>query len=343
MATRKKTPPTSPAASRALVPLPGTLQPLGDTTRLDKLTRVGSDSIVTVDGVRGVFTPVGAKDGQPLGSDERKNLQTVIDELRKEVGRLQSDTLQLAVELAALRERPSAPDDFASAVQQSLDEVQQRMATMRNSMSNFAVREFKLEADVFVQVSPLGSIEYRFVQPGDNINPTALSKLSLHLVPVPKNNLAGVWTPNFFQPELGLAGLPDLQPTQLQRLEAAGLFSIGELLQIGTRARAQAYLEALLGTERKRLALWAQQAALMTLRGVNGGAAMVLIDAGFGSFDALAATDAATLAKAYARLRRKHPEWSAPAADAVLALQWVRAARQYLGLPELPELPVTES
>jgi hypothetical protein len=338
MPTRKKTPvPTTASPRRRAAAAPSaTSITVADLARLDKLTRIGSDSIITVDGVRGVFTPVGAKDGQPLSGDERKNLQAVIDELRKEVGRLQSETLQLSADLSALRDRPSAPDDFATAVQQSLDELQQRMASMRNSMSNFAVREFKLEADVFVQVSPLGSIEYRFVQPGDNVNATALSKLSLHLVPVPKNDLAGVWTPNLFQPELGLAALPDLQPGQLQRLEAAGLYSIGDFLQVGTRARAQAFLEALLGTERKRLALWAQQAALMTLRGVNGGAALVLVEAGLGSFDALAASSAPAVEKAYSKIRGKHPEWSAPPVDEALASQWIRAARQYLGLPESP-------
>ena len=336
MATRKKNsaPPAAPPTPRAQVALPATLVSLGDVTRLGNLTRLGSDSIITFDGVRGIFTPVGAKDGQPLSADERKNLQAVIDELRKEVGRLQSESLQLSTELSALRDRPSAPDDFATAVQQSLDELQQRMATMRNSMSNFAVRDFKLEADVFVQVSPLGNIEYRFVQPGENFNATALSKLSLQLVPVPKNNLAGVWTPNLFQPELGLAALPDLQPEQLQRLEAAGLYSIGEFLQVGTRARAQAYLEALLDTDRKRLALWAQQAALMTLRGVNGAAALVLIEAGFGSFDELVASTALAVDRAYLKVRRKHPEWRAPPSDEALASQWIRAARQYLGLPE---------
>lgn len=307
---------------------------LGDATRLDPLTRLGSDSIITVGGVRGVFTPVGAADGQPLGTDERKNLQAVIDELRKEVGRLQGANLQLGNDLSALRDRPSAPDDFANAVQQSLDELQQRMASMRNSMSNFAVREFKLEASVFVQVTPLGTIEYRFVQPGDSSNPAALSKLSLDLVPVPKNNLAGVWTPNFFQPELGLAALPELKPDQLKRLEGAGLFSIGEFLQVGTRARAQAFLEALLETERRQLALWAQQASLMALRGVNGGAAMVLIEAGFGSFDLLADADLAALVKTYAAVRKKNPQFNAIDLDDALAQQWVRAARQYLGMAE---------
>ena len=85
------------------------------------------------------------------------------------------------------------------------------MANMRNTTSNFAVREFKLEASVFVQVTPLGSVEYRaLVQPGEQAPPQALSKLSLQVVPVPKDNLAGVWTANVFQPDAPVAALPEV-------------------------------------------------------------------------------------------------------------------------------------
>jgi Domain of unknown function (DUF4332) len=334
MARRK---PARPAAMRTTPNIgvsretsPVTLDPFVT----EKLLRVGTDRIVTIDGLTGVFTPIGTGPDVPIGADERKNLQEIIDRLKKEVTELQSSKLQLAQQLAALQERPSAPDDFASAVHQSLDELAQRMASMRNSMSNFAVREFKLDASVFVQVSALGTIEYRFVQPGDDADAAALSKLSLQLVPVPKSNLAGVWVPELFQPELSMAALPGVTDEQVQRLEAAGLFSIGEFLQVGTRARAQAYLEALLGTERKRLAEWVQQAALMTLRGVNGAAALVLIESGYGSFELLAGVTGETVSKHYALVRKKHPEWSAPAAGAALCAQWVRAARQYVGLED---------
>jgi hypothetical protein len=151
---------------------------------------------------------------------------------------LRSDNLQLRGRIDTLTQRPSAPDDFASAIQQSVDELQQRMANMKNAMSNFAVRELKLDASVFVQVSPVGSIEYRFVQPGDNIEAAAVSRLSLDIVPVPRNDLAGVWTPNLFQPELPISALPEITLEQTRALEGEGLFSIGEFLQVGTRARA---------------------------------------------------------------------------------------------------------
>ena len=307
------------------------------TTRLGTLSRIGTDRLVTVEGVTGVFTPITTATDTPLGTDERKNLLAILDELKREIGALQTSNLKLTNDLRALRERPSAPDDFATAVQQSLDEMQQRMSTMRNSMSNFAVRELKLEASVFVQVSPLGSIEYRFVQPGDDVEAAAVSRLSLDIVPVPKNDLAGVWTVNLFQPHVPISALSGITAEQTKSLESAGLFSIGEFLQVGTRARAQAYLEALLGTERSRLELWAQQAMLMTLRGVNGAAAMVLIAAGIGSFEALAGLTVEVVVKAYGETRNKRTDLGAPPADAGSATLWIRAARQYLGLSE-PEV-----
>jgi hypothetical protein len=233
----------------------------------------------------------------------------------------------------------SAPEDFATAIQQSLDELQQRMANMRNGVSNFAVRDFKLDASVFVQVTPTGSVQYRFVQPGENIEAAAVSRLSLNVVPIPKQDARGVWTGNLFQPELPVSALPEVDAPMAARLEKAGIYSVGEFVQVGTRARAQAQLEALLGVERERLALWAQQAALMTLRGVDGKVATVLIRAGLGSFEMLASSTPEVIVKVYADARAGLPELGAPEIDQALAGQWVRAARQYLGLPELPATP----
>lgn len=310
----------------------------GTTTRLDNATvvRLGGDRVVTVAGVTGLFTPITSGSDQPLGGDERKNLLAIVDQLKREVSELQSRNLQLQADLDLLRQRPSAPDDFASGVQQSLDELQQRMGNMRNGTSNFAVREFKLDASVFVQVSPLGSIEYRFVQPGDQVDAASLSRIAMQVVPLPKDSLAGVWTPNLFQPDVPLAALPEIGADSVRRLEAAGLYSIGEFLQVGTRARAQAHLEALLGVQRTRLALWAQQALLMTLRGVGGASALVLLEAGLDSFERLAAVPPLALAAAFEAARARRPDVGAPALDLDMAALWVRGARQYLGLPELP-------
>jgi prefoldin subunit 5 len=312
---------------------------IGTLTKADlsALRRLGNDTIVSVGGVTGVFTPITGGENTPVTADERKNLLTIIDQLKKELAAKQDTILNLQQQLSTLRDMPSsAPEDFATAMQQSLDEMQQRMANMRNGVSNFAVRDFKLDASVFVQVTPTGSVAYRFVQPGEDIEAAAVSRLSLNVVPIPKNDARGVWTSNLFQPEVPISALPEVDATLAARLEKAGIYSIGEFVQTATRARAQAQLEALLGVQRERLALWAQQAALMTLRGVNGAAATVLIQAGLGSFDALAANPAALVRERYEKTRQAM-NVNAPVADEAMAAQWVRAARQYLGLPDLAD------
>jgi hypothetical protein len=336
------TTPPRPRARKTTAPLDLTL-PLVNKIDINALTkadlsalrRVGNDTLVSVGGVTGVFTPITGAENTPVTADERKNLLAIIDQLKKELAAKQDTILSLQQTLGTLRDMPSsAPEDFATAVQQSLDELQQRMANMRNGVSNFAVRDFKLDASVFVQITPTGSIEYRFIQPGEDVEAAAVSHLSLNVVPIPKNDARGVWTSNLFQPEQAISTLPEVDATLAARLEKAGIYSIGEFVQVATRARAQAQLEALLGVQRERLALWAQQAALMTLRGVNGAAATVLIRAGLGSFDALAASTPAELGERYEKARQALGASSAPPTDAALAAQWVRAARQYLGLPD---------
>jgi WD40 repeat protein len=303
---------------------PGTDKPL-------PVVSVGEQTLVTVGGITGLFTPITSAAEQPLGLDERANLLSMIDQLKRDNATLQGQSLKLAADLAALRQPAAAPDDFASGVQQALDELQQRLVNMSNPVSNFAVRGLKLETSVYVQVTPLGSIEYRFVQPGDKVEASSLSRLTLDLVPVPKSNLAGVWTPNLFQPEVGIAALPGLLPPQADSLERAGLFSIGEFLQVATRSRSQATLEALLGADRQRIAAWAQQAMLLALRGVDGGLALLLIAAGYGSLDALAASTPAALVSALDAARDRPDAQPAAAVDEALAEQWIRAARQFLG------------
>jgi FtsZ-binding cell division protein ZapB len=313
-------------------------------------TRIGSDAIVTVGGVVGVFTPVGGGATGPLGADERENLTRIIDRLKHELAAAQGTVNQLQSELDALRERPATASDFASGVQQSLDELAQRMSAMRNPVSNFAVREFKLDASVHVQVTPTGALEYRFVQPGDDAPAETVSKLSMSVVPLPKDNLAGVWSTNLFQPEVPVGALPGISDEQAQILERQGTFSIGEFLQTGTRLRAQVYLEALLRVDRLRLSAWVQQAALMTLRGIDGRLAVVLIAAGLGDFEALAASTPDAVVLAVTQQLQALPPGLPPTQPAPLppsramAAQWIRAARQYLGLPpvafdELPPAP----
>ncbi|MBP7641118.1 MAG: DUF4332 domain-containing protein, partial [Thauera sp.] len=142
---------------------------------------VGSSSLVNLDGRLGVFTPVADGDS---GAD---NTEAVIAALRKELTRLESENAALRRQLAEVEAaRKRSPDDFASAVAHTLDTLQHKLAQTTNPVSRFAVREVAIDAQVTVDVSPLGTLEYRFVRPEDNIDPSKLSRIRLDLVPLPR-------------------------------------------------------------------------------------------------------------------------------------------------------------
>jgi hypothetical protein len=292
---------------------------------------VGRPSVVVVSGVTGIFTPVTATPGGPLTEDERKNYQTLLLALQKQLAALEAANAALTAQLEALRNPPRSPEDFATAVQQSVDELQQRLSTTRNPVSSFALKDFRLEAQVMVDVSPLGTIEYRFARPGEPADPATLSRITLELVPLPKSGLDHTWTADLFQADLTVGALPSIEPQQSRILEDNHIFTIGEFLQVGTRARAAAYLVALLGVERARLSAWVQQAELLTLKGTNGATVLVLIAAGFPSLQALAAATPEALLAAYQQARQGPGH--AGSVDVTLdqARQWVAAARRYTG------------
>ena len=70
---------------------------LATDLRLDKLQRIGTDRIVSIEGVTGVFTPISSAETTPMGADERKNLLAIIDQLKREAAILRSDNLQLRI------------------------------------------------------------------------------------------------------------------------------------------------------------------------------------------------------------------------------------------------------
>ena len=143
-----------------------------------------------------------------------------------------------------------------------------------------------------------------------------------------------MWTANLFQPDTPVAALADVGADAARQLEAACPYSIGEFLQVGPRARAKACLEALLGVQRSRLAPRAQQASLMTLRGVTGAAALVLIEASLSGLNLLAGLTPDALVAGYEAVRVRRSDLQATAMSRTAAAQWIRGAAQYLGLPK---------
>ncbi|HYR12361.1 MAG TPA: hypothetical protein VEQ60_31530, partial [Longimicrobium sp.] len=115
---------------------------------------------------------------------------------REQIVELTQKAIQLEDQLSQQGARAGRePDDFASAVSHSLDTLQTRLAGLSNPLTDFAVREFSIDARVAVNVTPLGTVEYRFIRPGETVAPAAVSNVSMKVVPVPKQTQAGSWTP----------------------------------------------------------------------------------------------------------------------------------------------------
>src|SRR4051812_40533055 len=73
--------------------------------------------------------------------------------LKAKIARLQTDNNTLKAQVAALSAPPRSPDDFASALQRTVNNLQGRLATLSNPVSNFAVKEFRIEAPVGISIT----------------------------------------------------------------------------------------------------------------------------------------------------------------------------------------------
>jgi hypothetical protein len=288
---------------------------------------VGSSSLVNVDGRLGVFTPV--TDGDS-GAD---NAEAVIAALRKELTRLENENAVLRRQLAEVEAaRKRSPDDFASAVAHTLDTLQHKLAQTTNPISRFAVREVAIDAQVTVDVSPLGTLEYRFVRPEDTIDPSKLSRIRLDLVPLPRED-AGLSTGPEFSPWAGVEDIIGVGETWRGALNRQQIYTINDLLVAGSRLKSSAELAALVGVERTRLAEWMGHAELLSVRAIDPRAADVLWAVGIRSLAMLAGASAEEVAAKYNHEVARRAQKSLAQIDAAQAKAWIDAAINYHGRP----------
>lgn len=73
---------------------------------------------------------------------------------------------------------------------------------------------------------------------------------------------------------------------------------------------------------------------LLTLRGMSGAQALLLIRAGLGTFAAIAETPPEALVDRFEAEKGRAPAIEAPTPEAATVRLWRRAARQYLGLED---------
>jgi hypothetical protein len=206
-------------------------------------------------------------------------------------------------------------------VRRSLDKLQTSLSSMTNPVSNFAVRSFRLETQVRVQVSALGEVEYRFVEPDERPDAATLSKVTLEVAPLPKQSAVATFTPDAFKPDTGIEQIPGLKDEQLRLLHQHQIDAVGDFLAAGTRARSQLELVSLLKTDRVTLASWLGSAELLTLQGID-------------SSRAIAELTPAALIERFEGAHKQLPQLAVKAPTQEEAAHWIQAASGYLGLKQ---------
>lgn len=252
-------------------------------------------------------------------TDDTSELRAIIDRLTREIADLQQRNLTLQGRLDQLLAPAKSPDDVASALQRTVDRLQTELASLSNPVSNFAVKDFRLETSLTVSITELGTLEYRLLQPGANVDPNSISKLALSLVPIEKQGPGGTLSPLLFQPgkELGQLGMSEeLRET----FERNHIFTIGELRSTVMRAQVRATLIASQKATQQELALLQARAELMLLVGIDRALADRLIAAGIDSLPALARSVPEGLLLVLPEIQK-----------AQLA-QWIAAAQAFTGI-----------
>ena len=297
-----------------------------DLGRLPALSRAGTDRILTVDGVTGVFTPVTGPDA----AASTDNLEKILDALRGELASARAESAALTEKLDALRDPPRSSDDLADGLQHALDGISERLGSMANTTSNFAVREFVLETKVHVDVTPVGTIGFQFVRPGEEVNAAALSTVTMTVVPVPKPPAEEVVASTVV--DRPVEEIDGLDEAQLAALRGAHVTTTSGFARLATRATARATLVSLLGVDRDSLGRFTLLAGLLGVPGVDGTNAAVLYDAGVTDVASLAAVDPADLVERY-RVAAKPRRALGTTPSLAEATRWVEAAAAQVSPP----------
>lgn len=251
---------------------------------------------------------------------------------REKIVALQQAEIQLREQLGQTQQRTGRePDDFASAVSHSLDTLQSRLTGLSNPVTDFAVREFQIDAKVAVNVTPLGTVEYRFIQPGEVVDPAAVSNVSMKVVPVPKQTQAGSFSPVEFTPAAGVEEIRGIGKQLRQTLNQQGIYTVGDLLHAGGRVRGSVELARVLEVDRFRVDEWLAHAQLLTIRDITGRTAGVLYEIGVRSLADLAGREPIELSAAFNAQVRATGRKRVAEVTAAAVTPWIRAARSFLG------------
>jgi len=294
------------------------------------LSKVDPEDIILVDGKYGLFTPLTKVEGAE--AETERNLNEIIELLRRELDVLTQENSVLKEKLRLATEKPArTPDEFVTAIQHSVDSLQGKLSDMKNPISDFVVSEFNLDSRVFVDVSQFGTIDYRFIQPGDDLDSALLSNLSLKVKPVPKQTQAGSYDKTNFTPYADVDEIQGIGDAYKEKLKAHHIYTVSDLLHAGTRVRSRVELASLLDVEHRSLGEWLSQAELMTEKNIDGRNAEVLFEVGVSNLEALAAEIPETLLEKYNQRVTEKDYASLPPATQEQVENWIHVAKLYVG------------
>ena len=254
--------------------------------------------------------------------------QAELDLIRKE-------NLALKAQLEQLD--PGSPAaDLAHALKGSLDDLQQTCSAMNNPVSDFAVKEFSLQANVVMRIDGLGQAHYRFLRPGENVDERAVSRLSISLVPLPKQTPQGQLLANGGD-LIDIEAIDGIGDANRKLLNQRGIYSIADLLKTSTRVRSRAELSALLGIERQKLSSWLDQAELMAVKDIGEQGAKVLAKSGVTSLGALAQQEPEALDTIVKKKLSAEAAKRLGPLDAQRLKTWIDSAQGTIGTPKPPK------
>ncbi|TVZ41726.1 uncharacterized protein DUF4332 [Alteromonadaceae bacterium 2753L.S.0a.02] len=291
---------------------------------LERFQVVGETNIIRNDkGQIGVFTPITGADESDI---DNSNLETVVAVLKRSVAELQGRNAELEQELEALKnQNKRSTDEFTSAISHTVDSLQNKLAAVNNPTSRFALKDFKIEATVAVDVSDLGTIDYRFIKPGEQVHPHQVSKVNLAITPIPRETAQDAWTRTDFTPYDPVEEVQGIGEVYGSRLQQEHIYTVSDLMHAGKSARLQATLASKVGVERNTISQWIANAELMSIKSIDGKKAEILWGMGIVGLDALASTDPQSLVEAWSKMNTQEP-LSLEQAEA-----WVATAKAYRG------------
>lgn len=318
-------------SSRISVITPNSLETDLELRNLGILKRVESEELIDHNGRYGIFTLL-TSDKTEAEATSEENLHAIVEILRQDIGRLQAKNLELEQRLRQATTQPSrTPDDVMTAISHSVDSLQAKLNQMTNPVSDFVLREFTIETKAYVEVTSLGTIDYRFVQPGDDIDPNQLSLLRMTLAPVPKKDAAGSISGPAFTPFEDIEEIQGIGEIYKEKLNRHNIYTVSDLLHAGTRVRSRVELAAMLEVDHKRLGEWLSHAELLTVKEIDARAAEVLFDIGITGLEALSQAQADALSEKYNHDVAEKDLAVLKPIDLATAQRWISAAKTYTG------------